>query len=112
MQSVRPIAGRRFLFSGATGNQRGTTFISPVVFEALRADQPGTGPKVDGARLDGVSGPRISHAPRSRSGDGEASFAVVEGSSDTDLCDDATAPPERPRADPAGNPAPVRAGLL
>src|SRR5438094_10320288 len=49
----------------------GTTFISRLAFEGFRADQPGAGPEVDGARPDGIPGPGVPDAPRSRRRDGK-----------------------------------------
>src|SRR5438132_1396555 len=58
------------------------------------------------------TGSHVPHPPGSRSGDGDADLALVEGPSDANLCDDATAPPERPGADPSGNTAAIRAGFV
>src|SRR5439155_26727116 len=105
-------AGRRFLFSSRPSVAQGTTFIPHVVFEGFRADQPGTRSKADGTRPDGVPGARVPYPPGSRSGDGDPNLALVEGPSDANLYDDAAAPSERPRADPAGDAAAIRAGLV
>src|SRR5439155_9386645 len=61
---------------------------------------------------DGETAPRVTNPPGSWSGDGDSDLAFVKGPSDADLCDDAAAPPERPGADPSGNTAAVRAGLV
>src|SRR5205807_781830 len=79
---------------------------------SLRADQSGTRAKADGTRPDGVPGSRVPHPPGSRGRDGDPDLALVEGPSDADLCEAAAAPPEWPGADPSGNAAAVRAGLV
>src|SRR5437660_62481 len=105
-------AGRRFPFFGAAVSRLGNNVYPARRLRRLRADQPGTRTKADGTRPDGVPGARVPHPPGSRSGDGDADLALVEGPSDANLCDDATAPPERPSADPSGNTAAIRAGLV
>src|SRR5205823_5276047 len=85
----------------------GTTFISRLAFEGFRADQPGAGPEVDGARPNGIPGPGVPDAPRSRRRDGKPDLPPVEGPADADIHDDAAAAPERARANPAGDAAPA-----
>src|SRR5207249_2158721 len=82
--------------------------ISRLAFEGFRADQPGAGPEVDGARPDGIPGPGVPDAPRSRRRDGKPDLPPVEGPADADIHDDAAAAPERARANPAGDAASVR----
>src|SRR5256885_7638888 len=105
-------AGRRFPFFGTAVGRPGNNVYPERRLRRLRANQPGTRAKADGTRPDGVPGARVPHPPGSRSGDGDADLALVEGPSDANLCDDATAPPERPGADPSGNTAAIRAGFV
>src|SRR5204862_8241042 len=86
----------------------GTTFISRLAYQGFRADQPGAGPEVDGARRDGIPGPGVPDAPRSRRRDGKSDLPTVEGRADADIDDDAATATERARGSPAGGAGPVR----
>src|SRR5437764_14052307 len=80
----------------------GTTFISRLAFEGFRADQPGAGPEVDGARPDGIPGPGGPDAPRYRRRDGKPDLPPVEHPAQPDVNDDPAPTLERVLANHPG----------
>src|SRR2546425_9112502 len=86
----------------------GTTFMSRTAFDGSGAHQSGSPAEDDGPWADGVPGPRVPHIVGPWVGDRQPDLPAVQGPSDADLRDDATAPREGARPDPTRDTAPVQ----